>query len=64
MKTKIKVRYIFVPMPKENWKLRILSPFFESLKVECTMLSTQSTHLTRPFRLTIRPRLEYDGTNR
>ncbi len=51
-------------MPKENWKLRILSPFFKNLKVECAMLSTHSTHLTRRFRLTIRPRLEYDGTNR
>ncbi len=39
-------------MPKQN-------SFFESLKVECTMLSTHSTHLTCRFRLTIRPRLEY-----
>ncbi len=38
--------------------------FFESLKVQCTMLSTHSTHLRRLFRLTIGPRLEYDGTNR
>ncbi len=51
-------------MLKENGSCELLSPFFESLKVQCTMLSTHSTHLTRRFSLTIRPRLEYDGTDR
>ncbi len=47
-------------MSKENWRVVNLVIFFQKR----TMLSTHSTHLTRRFRLTIRPKLEYDGTNR
>ncbi len=51
-------------MPKENWRVVNHVTFFESLKVECTVLLTHSTHLTHRFRLTIMPRLAFDGTNR
>ncbi len=47
------VKFLF-RCQKKIGQLWNLSPFFESLKVECTVLSIHSTHLTCRFRLTIK----------